>query len=501
MSERVSVTPGERLVELALERPGETALVVGHTDGTDWVLSWAELEEWSNRLMHRLADLGVGADSRVAIALPTCVEHVVGTYAALKLGACAVPISDRMPPLERDEMLALAAPAAILSDADIRGALSRQDVTANGWPSAPPATYPVPDPYKAIGSGGSTGRKKLIVSTGGWHYPVGGHPFVLLGGFGERDVVYSTGPLYHNQAFLFTQLAIFAGASVVLNERFDPARAFRLIAQHGVTVLNTVPTVMGRMLRHDPECSEDVSSLRRLWHMSSSCPDWVKQGWIDRIGADAVMELWSATEGTGVTMISGREWLEHRGSVGRPWNTEVRILDAEGNALPVGEVGELWTRFAGGPPLYHYLGADPLPARDGFATVGDLARVDEEGFVYLVDRRVDLIITGGSNVYPAEVEAVISEDPRVKDVAVVGLADEDLGRIVHAIIEPFDPEFAPSEDDVKALCATALARYKVPRSIEIVASLPRDDAGKIQRLWLREIRERLSDPRRPDRAR
>ena len=198
--------------------------------------------------------------------------------------------------------------------------------------------------------------------------------------------------------------------------------------------------MMQRILRTPEQEAFDLSSLRVLMHMAAPCPEWVKRAWIERIGPEQVLELWAATELTGITLIRGDEWLTHPGSVGRPMATEVRILGEDGAELPVGEVGEIYSRMLTPGPSYAYLGSDPLPeVEGGFRSVGDLGHLDADGYLYLDDRRTDLIITGGANVYPAEVEAVLSAHPGVEDVVVIGLADPDLGRRVHALVQPRDP--------------------------------------------------------------
>ena len=303
------------------------------------------------------------------------------------------------------------------------------------------------------------------------------------------DLFYSPGPLYHNAPFFFSVVALVSGARVMLNERFDAGQALELIERNRATALNLVPTMMQRMLRDPDWETRDLSSVRLAWHLAAPCPAWAKHGFIERFGGDAIMELWGATETTGITTISGTEWIEHEGSVGRGLNTEFRILDEHRNELPPGQVGEVFSRFGGAPANYEYVGANALEVdHDGFASVGDMGHVDDEGYLYLADRRTDMIITGGSNVFPAEVEQVISSHPGVRDVAVVGLLDDDLGRKVWAIVEPADLAEPPTATDLLAACAAGLARYKVPRGIEFVDALPRNEAGKIRRLALREER-------------
>ena len=282
---------------------------------------------------------------------------------------------------------------------------------------------------------------------------------------------------------------LLSGGGILLNERFDAHRCLELIEQQRPTVLNLVPTMMQRML-HDPLWHHvDWSSVRIVWHLAAPCPAWAKEGFIDALGGEKILELWAATESTGMTALDGNEWLTHRGSVGKSVATDILIVDEARRPLPPGEIGEIFTRFAGQAANYHYLGADPLETvQDGYASVGDLGWLDDEGYLYLADRRTDLIISGGANIYPAEVESVISQHPAVRDVAVIGLKDPDLGRRVHAIVELYDKSEAVSADDLRRLCETQLVRYKVPRNIEFVPALPRNEAGKITRSALRAAR-------------
>lgn len=483
-------TPGRSLHQFALERPEETVLICAREDGGEDSLSRAELDSWSSRLAHHLAEVGVQQGSFVAIIFPSCVEHFVATAAIHKLGGCPMPVNVRMPPAERDALLELARPQAIFSDAPDLNGISREDMTRlDDYPEMPPPDA-IPQPFKAVASGGSTGRPKLIVSPGALAYPRSGHPFAALLRMEENDLWYSPGPLYHNAPFLFSMINLFQGGRVLINERFHANRALDLIEKHRPEVLNLVPTMMQRMLRESGVEKRDFSSVRLMWHLAAPCPDWAKEGWMELLGADRIWELWAATEITGATTIGGEDWLTHRGSVGQGFMTEIRILDERRQPCPVGEVGEIWTRFAEGPPQYSYLGADPMPVtEDNFCSVGDLGYVDAEGYMYLSDRRVDMIISGGANIYPAEVEAVISSHPGVRDVAVVGLRDSDLGRRIHAIVEPLDFDDPPSATELDDLCREKLSRYKTPRSYETIKKLPRNQAGKIRRSTLRDERD------------
>ncbi len=483
------LTAGSAAHVFAQRAPDEVVVICAREDGGADTLTRREFDQWSSRLAHRLLEAGVGPGDFVAVILPNCVEHLVATLAAYKAGGTPMPVSYSMPPEERDGLLALASPRCIVGDMDDLEAISRADVHAL---DAYPDTLPeggVPNPVKALGSGGSTGKPKLIVTPGPFQFPEGEHPTAKLLRFVPDDLQYSPGPLYHNGPFFFTQVMLFHGGRILINERFNAGRMLDLIEEFRPTALNLVPTMMQRMLREPDVENRDLSSVRLLWHYAAACPEWAKRGCIELFGPETVLELWAATEATGITVIDGAEWLEHPGSVGRGVLTEFRIVDEDRKVLPPGEVGEIFSRFGDGTAGYQYLGANELETvGDGFVSVGDLGYVDEEGYLYLADRRTDMIISGGANIFPAEVEAVISSHPAVQDVAVVGLVDEDLGRRVHAIVEPRNSSVPPDVEELTALCLKELARYKVPRAFEIVAKLPRNEAGKIRRLALREER-------------
>lgn len=226
-----------------------------------------------------------------------------------------------------------------------------------------------------------------------------------------------------------------------------------------------------------------MSHLKALWHLAAPCPAWLKEAYIEWLGASVIWELYGGTEGTGSTIISGAEWLNHRGSVGKPGeNTEMKIVDENGETLPAGEVGELYIRPVTGPgSTYRYIGAESKAIDGGWESLGDLGYFDEDGYLYLADRHTDMILSGGANIYPAEVEAAIDAFPSVRSSAVIGLPDEDLGNTVHAIVDAPD---GITEDALQAHLNERLVRYKVPRTFEFVNEPLRDDAGKVRRKQL-----------------
>jgi bile acid-coenzyme A ligase len=230
----------------------------------------------------------------------------------------------------------------------------------------------------------------------------------------------------------------------------------------------------------------DLSSLRWVWHLAEPCPEWLKQAWIDWLGPERIIELYAGTEAQTATVIIGTEWLEHRGSVGRPINGEIVILDADGNELPHGEQGEVWLRSSRDTPTYHYVGAEARSREGGWESLGDVGWVDDTGYLYLGDRMQDMILSGGANLYPAEIEAAIQEHPAVRSVIVIGLPDDDLGSRAHAIVEA-DPA-AVSEHELLEFLGERLVRYTIPRSVEYVTEPLRDDAGKVRRAQLRADR-------------
>jgi bile acid-coenzyme A ligase len=282
----------------------------------------------------------------------------------------------------------------------------------------------------------------------------------------------------------------------VITPRFDPADTLRLVEQHRSQWLYQVPTMMHRIWRlGDAQRSRyDVSSLEIVCHIAAACPVWLKEKWIEWLGPDRIWEVYSGTEAIAATVIGGREWLERKGSVGRLMTgARVRILDEQGRDLPPGEVGEIYFMATNGKgSTYHYLGAEPRTLGE-WETFGDLGRIDEGGYLYLADRRTDLIISGGANVYPAEVEAAIDSHPSVLASVVVGLPDADLGQRIHAIIEVREGAPPPELDALRGFLAERLASYKLPRGIETTRERLRDDSGKVRRGAWRDARIQAAD--------
>jgi bile acid-coenzyme A ligase len=477
----LEISLGARLGQLAALQGDKTALSCGEERR-----SWAELDRRSNRLARALAARGVGPGDFVTIALPNSVGFIEATFACWKLGATPQPVSSRLPKAELDGVLALAAPPLVIARADLATDHKRADLDELLAEAADDSALPdrIAAAWKAPTSGGSTGRPKLIVA---------GAPGILnwtmieLWRLQPDDVALMPGPLYHNGPFGSSIQALNAGARLVLLPRFDAEQVLAAIDRHRVTWVYLVPTMMGRIWRLPAEIRAryDVGSLRTVWHLAAPCPPWLKQAWIDWLGPEKIWELYAGTEQQAMTMLNGTEWLAHRGSVGRVRTGEMKILDEGGEELPAGSVGEIYMRrTAGMPATYRYIGA-AARRRGDWESLGDVGWFDADGYLYLADRLTDMILVGGANVYPAEIEAVLDEHPLVQSSAVIGLPDDDLGNRIHALVQP-----RPGLDleELQAHLAERLVTYKRPRSIELVTEPLRDDAGKVRRAQLRAER-------------
>ncbi len=474
--------------ELAPDEPAVTC------DGQ--TLTRAELDRSTNRLAQAYAERGVGVGDYVTVVLPNSVEWIQAAVACWKLGAVPQPLSARLPDAELQGLLDLRPPALLVG----REHLEIPSVPAGFTPdpalsdaALPEAVSPV---WKAMGSGGSTGRPKLIESGGDSRIPAAiGYPL----GAQEGDTTLLPVPLSHNTGFTTATIALLMRHHLVLMSRFDPQQFLRLIADHRVTFLTTVPTIMQRVLPvyHADPGSYDLSSIRRFWHLGAPCPPAIKQAWIDLLGPEAVWELYGGTELQALTFISGDQWLTHRGSVGVVVAGEMKVLDDDGNPCPPGVVGEIYMRPApGSAPTYRYVGAT-AKSRDGWDSLGDLGYFDADGFLYLSDRRVDMFTVGGRNVYPAEIENALSAHPGVLSCLVVGVPDPnsgDLGQVPYALVHTAEDSGLDAAG-VQEFLRGHIAAYKVPHTIEFVDGPLRDDAGKARRSAVRsEIMARLRPP-------
>jgi bile acid-coenzyme A ligase len=467
---------GVRLAELAARAPGRPCV----TEGTTTVTR-RELEDRSNRLARVFADLGVSAGSLVTVGLPNSVQFVESVVAAWKLGATPQPVSFRLPAAELEAILELADPSLVVG-LDTGGSRPNlpQGFTAPDDVSDAPLLPVISPSWKAPTSGGSTGRPKLIVSTTPAVAELVTEQAQLLRGVPD-GVHLATGPLYHNGPFAFGLGSLLIGCHLVLMRRFDPLEALALVERERVDWMYAVPTMMSRIwkLPAAQRAGYDLRSLRTVFHMAAPCPPWLKRAWIDWLGAETIWELYGGTEAQSNTIIGGAEWLERPGSVGRPTSGEIRIKGPDGEDLPAGTVGEVFMRPAPGTSTYRYIGAQARALGD-WESLGDMGRLDADGYLYLTDRLGDMILVGGANVYPAEVEGALLEHPEVISACVVGRADEDLGSRPHAVVQ-VAREGSLESEALRGYLLTRLEPHKVPRSFEIVTTPVRDDAGKVRR--------------------
>ena len=475
---------GSILAHHAARGPDRAALIVD-----DLAISRAELDARSTRRARARSSGRVRSGDLVVLALANGAEFYETSFALWKLGAVPTVVSQKLAQGELEAIVALADPALVIGLDPAR--LPGRAVLPGGTPideslSAEPLSAAVSPNWKAMTSGGSTGRPKIIVDTmpGLWD------PAITAFGQQPDDIILNPGPLYHNAPFCATHYGLFTGATVIEMGKFDALALLELAERHRVQWIALVPTMMQRLMRLDPALRArfDLSHLRMIFHLASMCPPWLKQAFIDWLGPERVVELYAGTERQGATMITGTEWLAKPGSVGRAQpGSRIAVLREDGSPCAPGEVGEIHLLPDAGPgSTYRYIGSEPRRSGD-WETLGDLGWLDEEGYLYLADRRTDLIVSGGANIYPAEVEGAFEAHPDVRSCIVIGLPDPEWGVRVHAMIEraPGSPVTAEA---LLAFAAERLTRYKLPKSIEFADGPLRDDAGKARRSALREER-------------
>jgi bile acid-coenzyme A ligase len=477
-------TFAEQIAAHAIELASEPAVTCG-----DETITWHELVDGSARMAGHYREMGVRRGSTVMIALPNSCALVQAAVAAWWIGATPAPISVKLPLAERQAIVSLASPSLIVGDHSLR-AIERDEAGTDTTPHVGGYTPPAPlasESWKAVASGGSTGLPKLIVAEQPAEVErISGFADLLRAPTGATLLV--PGPLSHNAPFVATTLGLLRGNHVVLMPRFEASECLRLAEQHSVRWLYQVPTMMLRIWRL-PEAERlgrNLESLEAVFHMAAPCPQWLKLEWIEWLGADSILELYAGTELQAMTVVSGREWLAHPGSVGRVVLGEMEVRDAEGRRLAPGETGEIWMRRGADEPApYRYVGASPRAATGNWESLGDNGCFDPDGYLYLADRSADMIVVGGSNVYPAEIEAALDEHPSVRSSCVIGLPHEDLGNAPHALVELAEEV---TDDELITWLRGRVAPYKVPRSIERAHEPLRDDAGKVRRSQLRAAR-------------
>ena len=475
-----------------------------------------DLLDRSNQIAHALRDLGLGTGDTLAVLLPNGIELIELFLGALQVGVRITPVNWHLVGPEI---------AYILHDSEAKAFVAHERfgeeairaVDEAGFPAGARFAVGSVDgfrPYAELYEGRPTTAPEGRTTGAAMHYTSGttGRPKGVrrplaeidpsdmaelmaylpnLFGVGAHDghVHLTVSPLYHTAVLMWTGNALALGHTVVLMDRWSPEETLRLIQEHRVTYSHMVPTQFVRLLDlpEDVRTSYDVSSLRNMIHGAAPCPQEIKRRMIEWWG-DTIQEYYAATEGGG-TVISAAEWMERPGSVGRAWTGgEVRIYDDDGNQLGPGRIGTVYMSLMAD---FEYKGDDAKTRAnriDNFFTVGDVGEMDDDGYLFLRDRKSDMIISGGVNIYPAEIEARLMEHPAVLDVAVFGVPDSEFGEQVKAAVLLADG-YAPSPELEVALasfCRQKLAGYKTPRSFDFPVEFPRTPTGKLLKRLLRD---------------
>jgi acyl-CoA synthetase (AMP-forming)/AMP-acid ligase II len=481
-------------------------------------LTFAELDAASNRCAHFLRSAGLRPADHIALLIENSLDFFKVTWGAQRSGIYYTPISTHLKAAEIVYILADCGASVFFVSASVLPPLleavqtldpAPRIVTVGGRVSgcesfdavlaAQPAT-PVPDEVAGLDmlySSGTTGRPKGVMQ------PFRGEPIgtvmpltTILGeqmcGMNAESTYLSPAPLYHAAPLRFGMMCGAIGATTVIMRKFDAKTFLDLVATHRVTHSQVVPTMLVRILKL-PEAEReaaDVSSLVAIIHAAAPCPEDVKAAIIDWWGP-ILLEYYAGTEANGVTIIDSAQWLAHRGSVGRAYVGAIKILgeDLEAEPLPAREIGQIF--FADGPTFsYHNDPAKTAQAHNGkgWSSLGDVGYLDEEGYLYLTDRKSYMIISGGVNVYPQETEDLLIGHPAVHDVAVFGIPDAEMGEQVKAVVQPAPGATgdAQLEATLIAYCKSRLSSIKCPRSIDFVADMPRTPTGKLLKRLLRE---------------
>jgi long-chain acyl-CoA synthetase len=478
-------------------------------------LTFADLDEGSAALARLLRSRGLRAGDGVAICMENNLaflealwgSHRAGLYYTAisclltepelayivdDCGARAFITSSSMGELAR--ALRSAAPRSVRTWLMAGGALDGYEAYEQAVKDTPPEPFDATSQGRhMLYSSGTTGRPKGVKSP----LPAPGTPDSAttlaqhLWGFDHDSTLLSPAPLYHAAPLRFTMAMHRVGGTVVLMDDFDALEFLRLIERHRATHVLAVPTMFVRLLKLSEEARArfDLSSLRCCVHGAAPCPPAVKRRMMDWWGP-ILHEYYAGTEENGFVACNSDEWLSHPGTVGRPLMSTVHVVDEDGNELPPGRTGTVYfesaTQFR-----YHN---DPEKTRSsydhrGWSTLGDVGHVDEDGYLYLTDRRAYLIVSGGVNIYPQEVEDLLVTHPKVLDAAVFGVPHEEFGEEVKAVVQTVDAAVAGPglEAELIAFCKESLASYKCPRSIDFEQELPRLSNGKLIKRLLKEL--------------
>ncbi|MBK9178158.1 MAG: AMP-binding protein [Acidimicrobiales bacterium] len=492
--------------------PDKPAYIMG---GTGQVVTYRELDAEANRLARFFRDLGLQPGDHVAFFMENNPRFLQIAWGAHYAGLYYTAISSRLTPGEVEYIVNDCGAKVFIASYDKRDVawevlngipdcrvrlmldgvvdgFESFEATVSRFPSEP-----LPDAVEGVDmlySSGTTGRPKGV-KVPLPAVPLGTAPTLLLlaqGLFGfDQDTVYiSPAPLYHAAPLRFTMAVNRVGGTAVVMEHFDPEEALALIERHRVTHSQWVPTMFIRMLKLPEEVRGryDVSSLACAIHAAAPCPVPVKEQMIAWWGP-VIHEYYAGTEGNGFVYCNSTDWLAHKGTVGKPLFGELHVLDEEGSEVPTGESGTIF--FGNGGEFEYHNDPDKTAGSrndKGWSTLGDVGYLDADGFLYLTDRKAYMIISGGVNVYPQEAENVLAMHPKVMDVAVFGVPNEDFGEEVKAVVQPADPaEAGPQlERELIEYCKHHLSAIKCPRTVDFRDELPRHPTGKLYKRLLKD---------------
>ena len=479
------------------------------------ILTYRKLDEESNRLAHVFRDVGLRTGDHIAFVLENRPELFVVAWAAQRAGLYYTATSTRLTAEELGYIVDDCGARALIASAATVAAASAIEAprvelrllldggSVDGWERyddlvADRPTTPIDDQAEGadmLYSSGTTGRPKGVKPP----LPTGDFPQMssvgaieqMLFGVTQDTVYLSPAPLYHAAPLRFSMSAQRHGATVVAMVHFDPEAFLRLVEQHHVSFTQVVPTMFIRLLKLPDEARAryDLTSLRAVVHAAAPCPVEVKERMIEWWGP-VIHEYYAGTEGNGFVYCNSEQWLAHKGTVGSSLLGPLHILDEQGDEVPPGEPGTVYFEAAGFE--YHNDPEKTKSSRDpqgrGWTSLGDVGYVDGDGFLYLTDRKAYMIISGGVNIYPQEAENVLAMHPKVDDVAVFGIPDDEMGEAVHAVVQPAAGNEPSGElaAELTAYCRDRLSHYKCPRSVDFRNELPRHPTGKLYKRLLKD---------------